>query len=56
MFYEFWFEGESGMETDMIDANNYNQACRMLKVRHPDDHGADGYVIDPMGTERPILW
>ena len=54
--YEFWWEGEFGMNSSTVSARNLAEATRQLKADNPDDHGADGFVSFEDGTKRPIDW
>lgn len=57
MTYEIYFEGECGMESLEIEADNAGQMLAKLRKQCPNDIGADGFYIDPVtDDERPLKW
>ena len=55
--YEVYFEGECGMQGDLIAASSVADLMKKLRAAYPDDIGADGFYIDPFtGAERALDW
>jgi hypothetical protein len=55
-YYEFYFEGECGLEMGEIEAKNLAAATKLLKEQFPADIGSDGVWTNQNGDEFPINW
>ena len=54
--FHVMFETDEGMAMLDIPAKNIREVMQILRLRFPEDVGADGYITDEDGKEYPLDW